>query len=439
MAAPGVQDPIAAAVVPGASVIGGEVLLPALVLLDRAVTNNLSVMAGYARHHGFELMPHGKTTMAPALFRRQLEAGATGITVANVTQAQVALRAGATRVLVANEIVGALDAVLMAQALAEGDRELFCLVDSPDQVAILDVHLARAGLSGQLGVFVELGIAGGRTGVRSLEEGIAVARAVEAAGHLRLVGVEGFEGSVASDRSPEALRLVDGFLGRMRQLTRRLGELGAFSGEGPVLVSAGGSKYFDRVAEALGPSADYGGLSTSLIVRSGCYLTHDHGIYEAASPLGHPSRAGQLLPALELWAEVLSTPEPGLAIIGLGKRDTSFDLGLPLPLHLVRRRRLDGKARAGAARDAAEGPADGVRVEAWSGATLVKLDDQHGYLRLNDAPGDGIRPGDRIGFGISHPCTAFDRWSRVLLVDDSYRALEVVATQFGRDQPSTGT
>jgi D-serine dehydratase len=387
----------------GTSVVAGDLLLPALVLKQTALDNNLRVMAAYAQAHGFELAPHGKTTMSPELFRLQLEAGAWGITVANVAQAGVAFGAGAARVLVANEIVGTADAAEVVEALAGGGRELLCLVDSDYGAALLDANLARSGMSGRVGVLVEVGIRGGRTGARHEQDVFNVAEAVSASAHLALAGVEGYEGGIAADRSSEGLASVDRYLDSVRHTVVALAERGAFLGTGTALVSAGGSKYFDRVAEILGPAADYAGQRVRLIVRSGCYLTHDHGLYEAVSPLGPTAGEDQdhLVPALELWAEVLSVPEEGLAIVGLGKRDTSFDLGLPIPLHVARR--------------------SGGDVEAYTDGALVALDDQHGYFRPGPTSGGPpLMPADRIGFGLSHPCTAFDKWRTVLLVDDAY-------------------
>jgi D-serine dehydratase len=396
----------------GTSVVAGDLVLPVLVLKESALDNNVRVMAAYARAHNFELAPHGKTTMSPELFRRQLEAGAWGITVANVAQAGVAFGAGAARVLVANEIVGTADAAEVVGALAGGDRELFCLVDSVYGAALLDANLARSGMSGRIGVLVEVGFRGGRTGVRHEQDVFDVVEAVQASAHLALVGVEGYEGGIAGDRSPEGLAAVDRYLDSVRRTVLALAGRGAFQGTATALVSAGGSKYFDRVAEILGPAADYGGQPVRLIVRSGCYLTHDHGLYEAVSPLA-PTAAGEdhLVPALELWAEVLSVPEEDLAIVGLGKRDTSFDLGLPIPLHVARR--------------------SGGDVEAYTDGALVALDDQHGYFRSGPTSGERpLMPGDRIGFGLSHPCTAFDKWRTVLLVDDTYFVRDHAHTRF---------
>lgn len=394
----------------GATVTSGEVVLPALVLKQQALAHNLELMASYARRQGFLLAPHGKTTLAPELFRRQLAAGAWGMTVANAEQAAAARRAGAARVLIANEVVGQADLAWLAGELAAGGVELFCLADSVAGVRLLEEGLAAGGLDpgwSRLGVLVELGVPGGRAGVRRTETAVAVAEEVGGCSRLRLAGVEGYEGSVAGERTPEAIARVDGYLLGLRQLTVELGRRGLLPA-GPVLVSAGGSKFFDRVAEVLRPGPAYGGLEVRLVVRAGCYLTHDHGVYARSSPLAGGEEAVRLLAALEVWAEVLSAPEPGLAIVGLGKRDASFDLGLPVPLRLVRR---------------------GAAPVPLEDAALSALDDQHGYLRLG--PGaPALAPGDRVGFGLSHPCTALDRWRRVLLVDERYQVLEILETCF---------
>ncbi len=98
----------------------GDVALPAMLMKQTALENNLVVMSKYAADHGFVLAPHGKTTMAPKVFQRQLDAGAWAITVANMSQAAVAYEAGARRVLVANELVSLADALAIAEYLAPG-------------------------------------------------------------------------------------------------------------------------------------------------------------------------------------------------------------------------------------------------------------------------------------------------------------------------------
>jgi D-serine deaminase-like pyridoxal phosphate-dependent protein len=288
--------------------------------------------------------------------------------------------------------------------------DVICLIDSVSGVRTLDTALGAAGCSQPLRVMVELGADGGRAGVRGAAAAREVCRAAQRASNLRVVGVEGYEGAVGSQRSSADLAAVDRYLDELRLLTVELADAGLLEPDGPVLVSAGGSKFFDRVIGVLGGEADFGELATALVLRSGCYIVHDHGLYAAVTPLGASvTPAEQLQPAIRLWAEVLSCPEPGLAIVGLGRRDASFDSGLPVLLAAVSR--------------------DQRTLDHDVSGRLEKLDDQHGYLRF-DAVDSGFAVGDRLVFGISHPCTTFDRWRRVLLLDGQQRVTQVLETEF---------
>jgi D-serine dehydratase len=392
----------------GRSIAAGEITLPAMALLDDAVEHNLAVMASLAQREGFLLAPHVKTTMCPELVRRQLDAGAWGVTVANVAQARVAAKVGVGRILIANEVLSRPDAEWLVSV--PDSLEVLCLVDSVDGVQTLDAALQSAGCERAVGVLVEIGADGGRAGVRTRAAARDVCRAAQAASNLRMAGVEGYEGAVGSHRSPADLAAVDDYLEELRAVTVELADEGCFEALGPVLVSAGGSKFFDRVIRFLGRDADFGGHATSLVLRSGCYIVHDHGLYEEVTPLGaNVAEADRLQPAIQVWAEVLSCPEPGLVIVGLGRRDASFDSGLPVLLAAVGRdERTLGYDVCG---------------------ELVKLDDQHGYLSV-DPDGSSFAVGDRLVFGISHPCTTFDKWRKVLVIDQQQRVVDVLRTRF---------
>jgi D-serine deaminase-like pyridoxal phosphate-dependent protein len=331
--------------------------------------------------------------MAPQLIARQLEAGAWGMTAATVQQAGVMRAAGARRIILANEVVGRPEIAWLASVR---DVSVLCLGDSAASVALLDEGLAATHAAAPLGVLIELG--GPRAGCRTDEQALEVAAAVQAAPRLALAGVEGFEGALGADREPATLAKVDAFLDRLRGLVEALDARGAFSAVPEIIATAGGSAYFDRVAERLRFDGELS-RPVRVVVRAGCYLTHDDGLYERVSPL--PS----LEPALELWASVLSCPEPGLAIAGFGKRDVSYDLGLPV----VREIRRDGAAIA----------AGHLAVDA--------LNDQHAFVR--DPDGE-LRVGDVLVCGISHPCTAFDKWSLIGVVDDADVIVGAVRTLF---------
>jgi D-serine deaminase-like pyridoxal phosphate-dependent protein len=377
-----------------------DLALPVLLLHDGALRHNLDLMARFCEHHGVSLAPHGKTTMSPQLIARQLDAGAWGMTAASPAQARLFRAFGVRRIVIANQVVDPIGLDWIAGEL-EGDPEarIACLVDSEEAVALMDGALRGRG---PLPVLVEMGMDGGRTGCRTPEAGRRVAEAVRASRSLRLAGMECFEG-VVRDLDGR----VEGLLGAVRALTEALGREGAFDGAGEVLVTAGGSAFFDRVVSHLAGGWDMG-LPVRVVLRSGCYLTHDHGDYERLSPFGGRLAGWEpLRPAMEVWGRVHSRPEPGLAVVGFGKRDVSYDVALPRPLRV---RRRDGSDRG----------ADGMEV--------FRLNDQHAYVRLPD--GDDLAVGDLLGCGLAHPCTVFDKWRSMPVVDGHLRVVEAVRTYF---------
>jgi D-serine dehydratase len=386
-----------------------DLLLPAVTLRESALAHNLQRMADWCAERGAWLAPHGKTTMAPQLFDRQLAAGAWGITAATTSQVRLMRAFGVQRVLLANEVV---DAPAIRWLAAELDRdagfEFLCLVDSIDGVELMEAALTAAGAARRVEVLVELGVPGRRTGVRDPSELVALAERVSKSSLLALAGVEGYEGVLAHGRDPVAVRRADDFLARLVDAVRVLDERGLFSDRTEVIVTAGGSAYFDRVMAAIDRITGTS-VPVRAILRSGGYLTHDHVHYEHSSPLRSEAAGPEerLVPAFELWARVLSTPETGLALAGFGKRDAPFDLDLPVPL---------------ARRPGGTGPSEPIR----SRAEVVELNDQHAFLHHDGA----LRVGDVLTFGLSHPCTTFDKWALLPVLDDGDAVIDAVRTYF---------
>ena len=393
----------------GWNALGGDFMSPIMVLKESALRHNLDEMAAYCRLNDVFLAPHVKTHMAPQLFQMQLDAGAWALTVANISQARVWRAFGADRVVLANELVEPGSIRWVAEELnRDRNFEFFCLVDSAAGVTVLDSALGGWNLARRLRVLVEVGFPGGRTGCRSPQSVREVAGAVARSRHLALAGVESFEGLIHAQSAAAALEAVDRFLRGMRDVVVELDSAGLFSATEEVILSAGGSAFLDRVVAVL---SEPWSLSrpARVVLRSGCYLTHDAAHYAQASPFGSRlSGTEPLQEALEVWGTVLSMPEPGLALLGFGKRDVPYDLELPVP-RVVKR-------RVSAVR-----PLEG-------NAAIFALNDQHAYLRL-PLEGD-LQVGDLVGCGISHPCTAFDKWRLIPVVDDEYRVLDAVLTYF---------
>lgn len=391
----------------GWSVLAGELPLPMAVLREERLRRNGAWMRAFAERNGLLLAPHGKTTVAPELFRLQLADGAWAITVATVQQLMVARRFGIKRVLLANQPVGRAAVDACYAALAEDPEfELYCLADSTAVVAGLAAGAARRPPRQPLKVLVEIGIRGGRTGARTLEETLAVARAVAAAPGLALSGIEAFEGIL-----PDAAA-VDDFLATFEASLRAIGDERLFA-DGPVVISAGGSAFFDRVAAAF--TAIKRDRPLLKVLRSGCYLTHDAIGYETAfrrvvADSNELLSEGGLEPALEVWAYVQSRPEPRLAILTAGRRDLGHDAGLPLAA-LWHRPGMSG----------APEPLTGDHQ-------VTGLNDQHAYLSLPAS--SPIEVGDMVGLAVGHPCTTFDKWRLIMLVDEHYRVTGAVDTYF---------
>jgi D-serine deaminase-like pyridoxal phosphate-dependent protein len=367
---------------------------PLVTISAQALEHNLRAMADWCGERGLALAPHGKATMAPQLWRRQLDAGAVAITVATPFQAGVARRFGVPRILIANQIPDPAALARLSVWTREGTHiGLF----SDSEVTIDRVS---AAISTTCDVIVELGTPGGRAGARGVEAALAVAARVAAAPNLRLAGVAGYEGSVTSGTDAAAVAAVDDYLGDLATLFAALD----FETDRPV-VSAGGSAYFDRVAAVLGPLAG----RAEVLLRSGSYLIHDHGFYARMTPTARGGDGPKLRPALEGRSQVLSRPEPGLAILDGGRRDFPYDQDLPIPLGCN-----DSEGR--------EKPLD------LGGAQCPQISDQH--LFLTGAPED-LEVGDVVRLGLSHPCTSFDKWRLLPVVDEETgRVVDAVRTFF---------
>ncbi|MFF8193848.1 amino acid deaminase [Streptomyces bobili] len=374
---------------------------PVLALSAERLDHNLRLMETYATRHGLAFAPHGKTSMAPRLFRRQIEHGAWGITLAVPHQVRVARAYGVRRVFLANELVDpAALRWTAAELAADPGFSFVCYVDSVHGVQLMDAALR--GAARPLDVVVELAAGeGARTGVRTEAECAAVADAVAAAPALRLVGVAGYEGEVPG-AGPER---VHAWLRRLVELAVDFDKAGRFAGVDEIVVSAGGSAWFDAVADVFAGLPELS-LPVLKLLRSGAYVSHDDGHYRKITPFNRVPEEGALEPAFRLWAQVVSRPSAEQAFVNAGKRDAAYDLDLPFA-QVVRR---DGVERAAA------------------GIAVTALSDQHAWLRT--APDADLEVGDWVGLGLSHPCTSFDKWQLIPLAEADGTVVDYIRTFF---------
>lgn len=353
--------------------------------------------------------------MAPQLWAEQLRAGAWGITVANRFQLGVARAAGVSTVMVANCVLSPVQLRWIADDLAaDPDARVLVWIDSRDGVALMEEALAAAGAPRALDVLVERGGVGGRTGARDHDTAMAIARDVADAPHLRLAGVAGYEGALAHDCDADSRRIVQEYLRDLTAVHAGITEEGLHPDGLRPVVTAGGSAFFDDVAQVLGPLTSEG---VRVVLRSGAYLVHDDGFYRHISPLGsEPRTEGERLrSAMHAWVRVISRPEPGMAIFDAGKRDVPFDEGLP-----------EAQLRRPRSGEAAPAGLDGVAVTA--------VNDQHGFFAFDPSIPPPLQVGDEVRLGLSHPCTAFDKWTLIPVVDSADsadpRVVDLIRTWF---------
>ncbi|MDP1529881.1 amino acid deaminase [Rhodoferax sp.] len=394
----------------GWNLLADDLPFPLAVIHRSALLHNVAWMQDYARRKGVALAPHGKTTMSPQLFQMQLAGGAWGMSFATLYQVAVGVEAGARRIIIANQVVCDADFDALATLLARHpDLRVWFLVDSVAQLTLIEDWASRRAATTPFDVLLEMGIPGQRTGCRTLAEALHLAQKLAASRVVRFGGIECYEGGVATCESAHDVREVTALVHRVTEVVKACDQQNLFEGD-ELLITAGGSAVFDLVI----PLLRLQDMQRPMlgVLRSGCYITHDHGNYARFLRLVEQREGldASLRPALEVWAMVQSVPEPGLALLTCGRRDVSYDLEMPLPQRHAAR----------ASRQANAVPAD------WK---ISALNDQHAYLRFDPA---GLIPqvGDRVSLGISHPCTTFDKWRWLPLVEDDGAITSAVATRF---------
>ena len=364
---------------------------PIMVLKESAVKNNIAQMMSFCNSVDAQLAPHVKTTMSPQLAQMQVAAGATALTVANFWQGSIFLKYGFKNLIIANEVLDPTAIAEIAKINKQKQAEIIFYVDS---ILALEIIQKFTPLAGEQNLFIEIGAENGRGGVRELSLVEQLAQRIKTDQRLNLIGVTGFEGAV-----PDAARGRRGErkISKFCQKIVAAAELAyPYKSDQPFVISAGGSAYFDIVARELNKFEK----PRRLLLRSGGYITHDHKYYEEIYPFASTDRSFQ--PAIEVWGQVISKPERDFGVLNLGKRDIGNDLHNPIPI-----KSYDGQ------------------VKSFS-AVIEKLNDQHGYLRGKQE----FSLAQLIGLGISHPCTTFDKWGLIPLVNDDYDLIDCMQTFF---------
>jgi len=380
-----------------------DVFSPLMIMKQSALENNLRQLADFCHENGVLLAAHGKTSMSSAILRRAItEGGAWGLGAATPAQVRALRHFGIRNVFLANELVDPAGIRWIAQWQKQHpDHDFLCYVDSLQGVKLLEQNLGDV----QISVLLEMSVHGGRTGCRSQQEAIEIANAVKESTSLQLVGIAGYEGALGAGRDPSGIQRVTEYCQMMIDTAALLAEKQLF-GHDHIILSAGGGAWFDVVTKCFTTAKL--SLPVTPLIRSGAYMAHDSGLYERIAPFAQPGATHHFNAALEIWGRVLSRPEPGLAFIDFGRRDVPFDQDLPNPLWVRN--------------------ADGSGIRSATHLRIIDVNDQHAYLQLPDD--EYLQPGDWLGCGISHPCTAFDKWRYLPLVDDNYCVTDSLETAF---------
>ncbi len=353
-----------------------DLATPVLTLDRSAVAANIRSLQAWCEQRGYAVAPHGKTTMAAQLWAAQLAAGAWGITVATEWQLRTAVAWGVPRIQLANVLARAEAARWLGALVAgEGAPEVLTWVDSPEAVGLL-----TGDRPVPLRVLLDIGRAGGRTGVRDAASASAVIDSIRRAPGVELAGTAGYEGAIGGEGTDGA-----GVAGYAAELLARHRELVVPAVTGRPVLSIGGS---DRLAEVAAGIADLRPDDGQVIIRSGVSIVHDDGLYRDALASA-PASAPRFHPALRLIGTVLGVHDGGIALLDVGRRDAGHDHGLPVPLELWR--------------------GDAVLARTDGGTPVAALNDQHAFVPVG-VFGVAPRVGDRVLLGVSHPCTTLDLW-----------------------------
>lgn len=388
----------------GTAVLSSDkVFSPLMIMKQSALENNLRQLAAFCRENGVMLAAHGKTSMSPGVLRRAIsEGGAWGLGAATPAQVRALRQFGIRNVFLANELVDPAGIRWIGQWQKDHpDHGFLCYVDSLQGVKLLEQNLGDS----QISVLLEMSVSGGRTGCRTQDEAVSIAEAIAASSQLRLVGVAGYEGALGAGRDAAGIARVKAYCEMMIATASLLADKQLFASDN-IILSAGGGAWFDVVTSCF--TAASLPLPVTPLIRSGAYMAHDSGLYSRIAPFAQPGATHHFEASLEIWGRVLSRPEPGLAFVDFGRRDVPFDQDLPNPLWIRN--------------------ADGSEPRSASHLTISDVNDQHAYLLLPED--ETLQPGDWVGCGISHPCTAFDKWRYLPLVDDNYCVTDSLETAF---------
>jgi D-serine deaminase-like pyridoxal phosphate-dependent protein len=277
---------------------------PVLVVEVDILDANIATMAAFAAAHGLALRPHAKTHKSADIARRQMDAGAVGVCVAKLGEAEALAAGGVSSIHITSPVVSA-PAIARLATLHAVLPALTVVVDNSANVAAL----AAAAFAPPLGVFIDVDPGIHRTGVTTPGAAVDLARAIGASPMLRYAGVQFYCG--AEQHVPTAQARREAMIERNATLEAVIEALDA-EGFAPPIVTGGGTGTFALDAEF--------GLLTEL--QAGSYIFMDED-YLACEPVaGAPTFA----PSLFVDARVVSANSERLVTVDGGVKSFATDV-----------------------------------------------------------------------------------------------------------------
>lgn len=336
-----------------------EIDTPALLINHEKLDRNIQKMAAFFRGGHAKLRPHSKTHKCAQIARKQIAAGAVGITCAKLGEAEALAEGGIGDILIANQIVGPIK-IARLMGLARRCR-VAVVVDDAANVRALSEAASAAGVT--LGCLVEVNVGMNRCGVEPGEPVLALARLVAESAGLTFSGLQAYEGHLQNLMPFEERRarvLVD-----MQKAVdaRRYVEQ---AGLAVPLISGGGTGTFTVSGRMAGIDE----------IQAGSYATMDAKYHSVGADFEN---------ALTLLVTVISRPRGDLAVVDAGMKAVTPEFGVPT-----------------------------VLVE---GATFKGFSEEHGTLALEGAA-RSLRPGDKIELIPAHGCTTINLHDQFYVMED---------------------
>lgn len=292
---------------------------PALLIDADALDRNLDAMSAHLASHGKGARPHSKTHKCPPLAKKQIERGAVGICCAKPSEALVMVRAGVKPVLLTSPVLDPDKlALLCRENIDTAEPDITLVIDS--ELGLERAEQAARDAGAQLGVVIDIDVAMGRTGTRSVDDLLRFAERAAASNHLVYQGVQHYAGHVQHIQSFNERR--DASLALWAEVEQRIDALDN-RGMSPGIVTGAGTGTFD-----IDVAVD---RLTDLQVGSYAVMDQEYRVIES-------SAADQFVafePALTVLCSVISEPTDVTATVDGGYKSFASDTVPPEPLDLA--------------------------------------------------------------------------------------------------------